>query len=92
MKPLEALNLLWYLWKRNNWMLNPRSWFGRFEEAEIDRPIFLLGVQGGGLTLLSRMLRRHPQVVSVSGNHRYWSGADESAGADFAPGAYRDAL
>lgn len=43
----------------------------------IDRPIFLLGVQGGGLTLLSRMLRRHPQVVSVSGNHNYWSGADE---------------
>lgn len=77
MRLIEALNLLWYLWKRNNWMLNPRSWFSRFEEAEIDRPIFLLGVQGGGLTLLSRMLRRHPQVVSVSGNHRYWSGADE---------------
>jgi len=77
MKPLEALNLLWYLWRRNNWMLDPRSWFGKFEGVAIDRPIFLLGVQGGGLTLLSRMLRRHPQVVSVSGNHRYWSGADE---------------
>jgi hypothetical protein len=23
------------------------------------------------------MLRRHPQIVSVSGNHEYWSGADE---------------
>jgi len=77
MKPFEALNLLWYLWKRNNWMLDPRSWFGNFEDVPIDRPIFLLGVQGGGLTLLSRMLRRHPQVVSVSGNHHYWSGADE---------------
>ena len=77
MKPFEVLNLLWYLWKRNNWMLDPRSWFGKFEDVPIDRPIFLLGVQGGGLTLLSRMLRRHPQVVSVSGNHRYWSGADE---------------
>jgi len=71
------LNQIWYLWKRNNWMLDPRSWFGKFEEAEIDRPVFLLGVQGGGLTLLSRMLRRHPKVVSVSGNHHYWSGADE---------------
>jgi len=77
MKPFEVLNLFWYIWKRNNWMLDPRSWFGKFEEAEIDRPIFFLGVQGGGLTLLTRMLRRHPQVVSVSGNHHYWSGADE---------------
>lgn len=33
--------------------------------------------KGGGLTLLARMLRRHPQVVSVTGDHRYWSGADE---------------
>jgi len=22
MKPLEALNLLWYVWKRNSWMLD----------------------------------------------------------------------
>jgi len=77
MKLLEAINLLWYLWKRNNWMMTPYSWFGKFEGVQIDRPIFLLGVQGGGLTLLSRMLRRNQQVVSVSGNHRYWSGADE---------------
>jgi len=35
-------------------MLDPRSWFGKFEEARIDRPIFLLGVQGGGLTFLYR--------------------------------------
>lgn len=76
-RALDALNLAWYLWKRNNWMLDPRAWFGRFEHIPIDRPIFLLGVQGGGLTLLSRILRRHPQVVSVSGNYRYWSGADE---------------
>ncbi|WP_177193575.1 sulfotransferase family protein [Thermodesulforhabdus norvegica] len=58
-------------------MLDPRIYWGRFRDVAIDRPIFLLGVQGGGLTLLSRMLRRHPEVVSVTGNHRYWSGADE---------------
>ena len=73
----EALNLAWYLWKRNSWMLDPRLYFGRFQHIPVDRPIFLLGVQGGGLTLLCRMLRRHPEVVSVTGNHRYWSGADE---------------
>jgi hypothetical protein len=77
MKPLKTLNFLWYLWKRNNWMLDYRFWSGKFKGVPIDRPIFLLGVQGGGLTLLSRMLRRHPEVVSVTGSHRYWSGADE---------------
>ncbi|MGY4706896.1 sulfotransferase family protein [Candidatus Bipolaricaulota sp. J31] len=76
-KLLGGINWAWYLWKRNNWMLDPRSYFVRFKGIPIDRPIFLLGVQGGGLTLLSRMLRRHPQVVSVTGNYRYWSGADE---------------
>jgi len=29
------------------------------------------------LTLISRMMRRHRRVVSVSGNARYWCGADE---------------
>jgi hypothetical protein len=56
----------------------PQLWLGKADpEAPIDRPIFLLGVQGGGLTLVSRMLRRHADVVSVSGNHEYWTGADE---------------
>ena len=32
MKLIEVLNLLWYLWKRNNWMLDPRSWFGKYDE------------------------------------------------------------
>jgi len=58
-------------------MLDPRAYLGSFGHVAIDRPVFLLGVQGGGLTLVSRMLRRHPRVVSVSGNCRYWSGADE---------------
>lgn len=43
----------------------------------IDRPIFLLGTQGGGLTLLSRMLRRHPAVVCAAGGSGYWTAADE---------------
>jgi len=74
---LNGLNELWYLYRRNNWLLDP-SWFLRdFEHTIIDRPIFLLGNQGGGLTLISRMLRRNPEVVSVTGNNSYWSGADE---------------
>lgn len=66
-----------YLWKRNNWMLDPRSYSDRYRHVQIDRPVFLLGTQGGGLTLLSRMLRRNPDVVSVTGNSKYWAGADE---------------
>jgi len=46
----QIVNEIWYLWKRNNWMLDPRSWFGKFDGVPIDRPIFLLGVQGEGVT------------------------------------------
>lgn len=70
-------NFAWYLWRRGNWLFDPRSLVAHFREVEIDRPIFLVGNQGDGLTLVSRMLRRHSQVVSLSGNHHYWAGADE---------------
>jgi hypothetical protein len=45
--------------------------------AVIDRPIFILGVQGGGGTLLARCMQRHSKVIYASGNHRTWSGPDE---------------
>lgn len=75
--PIQKLNKLYYHWKRGKWVIDPRSYWGNYENMHIDRPIFLLGVQCGGLTLVSRMLRRHSSVVSVTGNYRYWSGADE---------------
>lgn len=53
------------------------SWFKTLGIESIDRPIFLLGNQGDGITLISRFLRRHPEVVSCSGNSNYWTGADE---------------
>ena len=34
-------------------------------------------MQGGGLTIISRILRRSRNVVSISGGSNYWSGADE---------------
>ncbi|MBN1224349.1 MAG: sulfotransferase [Candidatus Aminicenantes bacterium] len=58
-------------------MFDPRAYWGRYEDIRIQKPIFFLGVQCSGLTLVSRMLRRHPAVVSVTGNRKYWSGADE---------------
>ena len=73
----EGLNKIYYYWKRNNWLIDPRTYLGNYDNIPINKPIFLLGVQCGGLTLVSRMLRRHPSVISVTGNYKYWSGADE---------------
>lgn len=75
----ERLNWLWYAYRRNNWVFDPRYLYEtrQVRGTEIHSPIFFLGVQGGGLTLVSRILRRHRDVVSVTGSCRYWSGADE---------------
>jgi hypothetical protein len=73
----EALNRVAYQWKRNQWMVDPRSYLSEFDDVEIRSPIFQLGFQGGGTTILARMVRRHPEIVSVTGNHKYWSGAGE---------------
>ena len=43
----------------------------------IDRPIFIVGLQGGGLTIISRILRRVSDVVSVGGNADAWFDHDE---------------
>ncbi len=48
------------------------------EEIEIRNPIYLLGLQGGGLTLLGRMLRRNKSVISCTGNWKRWAGDDET--------------
>jgi len=47
------------------------------EDIPIDRPIFVLGVQGGGLTLLTRMIHRHRDIVTIGGGRRYWVGNNE---------------
>lgn len=76
---LSNPNLIYYAYRRNNWIIDPSRLLYDFDSITIDRPIFLLGTHGGGLTLISRMLRRNENVVSVSGNNNYWSGADEMA-------------
>lgn len=80
MPPLSVrtlANSAWYHWRRSNWLVDPRRWLADYADVPIDRPIFMLGNQGGGLTLIGRMLRRHHEVVSISGDHTYWAGADE---------------
>lgn len=78
MLPLQKrLNLLLYHYRRNNWLFEPRRFYKTHDKITIDRPVFLVGNQGGGLTLVSRMLRRHQQIISITGDHTYWAGADE---------------
>ncbi len=73
----EVLNIGWYQWKRVSWTISPWAWWCDPEKVDIDRPIFFLGNQGAGLSLISRIIRRKRGVVSVTGCHEYWSGADE---------------
>ncbi len=58
-------------------MVSPSFHLHKPKDKNIDRPIFFTGFQGGGLTLVSRMIRRRKGVVSVTGGHKYWAGADE---------------
>src|SRR6056297_2994992 len=74
---LKLINYIYYLYKRNNWLLDFSHFYKDFDDIKIDKPIFLLGVQGGGLTLISRTIRRQKNIVSVTGNNNYWYGADE---------------
>ena len=71
------MNRIYYLLKRESWVFDISRYLKNFNDVTIDRPIFLLGTQGSGLTLISRMLRRNKSAVSVTGNYRYWAGADE---------------
>lgn len=60
---------------RYHW--SPRRLVRSPESVPIDRPVFILGVQGGGVTILARCLYRHPKVVYATGNWRWWAGEDE---------------
>ncbi len=65
-----------YLHQRERWLWSPRR-FRTLDAIPIDRPIFMLGVQGGGLTLIAHALQRHPDVVTMSGNHESWTALNE---------------
>lgn len=47
------------------------------DHVALDQPIFVLGMQGGGTTLVGRCLLRHPAVVSMAGASDYWVATDE---------------
>jgi len=65
------------LYERDRWRLSLRRRLGRIDRVPLDRPIFFLGVQGAGETIVGRCLRRNRAVVSMSGNSDHWTGIDE---------------
>jgi hypothetical protein len=73
---MHMLHTAVYLWRRNQWRWRPSFQTG--PEIPIDRPVYLIGTQGAGLTLLSRILQRHEAVISAAGGNRYWTGPDET--------------
>ena len=77
--PVRKANSAYFYYRRNQWRWSRAFRDGR--EARIDRPVYLIGTQGGGLTLLSRILHRHRDVIGVTGDHRYWAGEDETQNA-----------
>lgn len=56
---------------------HPRLLYRSMHTIDIKKPIFMLGVQGGGLTVMSRVIRLLPHIVYISGNSQFWAGADE---------------
>jgi Sulfotransferase family len=63
--------------RRERWRYSLRRRLPSVDRLPLDRPIFVLGLQGGGTTLISRCLLRHRAVVSMSGNSAYWVATDE---------------
>lgn len=49
----------------------------RYPFVKIESPIFLVGAQGGGLTLIRRILSRCGNTVSVGANWYHFTGHDE---------------
>jgi len=80
---------------REYWRARPLLTLRRFmtpiDGIAIDRPFFLLGTQTGGLSLISRMLRRNSRTVYCHGNSRFWSAQDEMQNVRFRclPEAFR---
>ena len=62
---------------RDRWRFSPRRFGPVVDRLPLDRPVFLLGTQGSGATLIGRCLRRSPGVVTVSGGRENWTGIDE---------------
>lgn len=53
----HSLNDLVYLYKRNNWIFDFNRFLKNYQNIKIEKPIFLLGTQGGGL-------KEHQEIIN----------------------------
>jgi len=56
---------------------NPKKYISNYQNKNINNPIFLLGVSSGGLTIISRIIRKHPNIISASGDNNFFYFLDE---------------
>ncbi|MFC1808682.1 sulfotransferase [Candidatus Omnitrophota bacterium] len=63
-------------YRRSKYAFNLRRLYLPTKNVLIDRPIFFLGVQGGGLTLIVKALQRHQNTCFCTGNSHEWDAAD----------------
>lgn len=63
--------------RRDRWRYSPTRRLRSVDRVPLDRPIFVLGLQGAGTTLVTRCLLRNRAVVSMSGNSEYWVATNE---------------
>jgi hypothetical protein len=66
-----------YLGRQSKLVWSPARRARGVDELPLVKPIFLLGVEGGGLTVLARVLARHGSMVTAMGNSSYWTPLDE---------------
>ena len=64
--PVRKANSGWFHYRTNRWRFD--ALFREGPEVAIDRPVYIIGTQNGGLTLLARFLHRHADTISVSGD------------------------
>ena len=74
---IRILLKIYFSYKNQLIFLNPKNYINDKSNKNIKKPIFLLGTASGGLTIISRIIRRHPNIISASGNSLYFYGLDE---------------
>lgn len=70
-----TFNLLGYYLKRTL----PLFYYPFTKVKTPKKVIFFVGNQGDGLSFVTRIIRRNNEIISISGDNKYWSGPDEMA-------------
>ena len=56
---------------------DPKKYLIDSSNKNISKPIFLLGTASGGLSIIRRIISRHPNIVYCTGDYKYFHYVDE---------------